>query len=116
VGGSNLSIFNFSKNKDAAVKFVAFMSDPKNQLEWFKISNDLPAHKQAWTDAQLKGDPILATFGEQLKNAKSTPLIKNWVAIDKATSDALEKIVVGKQDIQSTLDKLNEDVAKMTKK
>jgi multiple sugar transport system substrate-binding protein len=116
VGGSNLSIFNFSKNKDAAVKFVAFMSNPKNQLEWFKISNDLPAHKQAWTDTQLQGDPILAAFGEQLKNAKSTPLIKSWAAVEKATSEALEKIIVGKQDIPSTLNKLNEDVKKMMKK
>ncbi|MDI3312350.1 MAG: sugar ABC transporter substrate-binding protein, partial [Thermoanaerobacterium sp.] len=63
VGGSDLSIFKFSKNKDAAVKFIAFMSKPENQLEWFNLSSDLPASKQAWSDSKLKDDPILATFG-----------------------------------------------------
>ncbi|WP_018133517.1 sugar ABC transporter substrate-binding protein [Effusibacillus pohliae] len=116
VGGSNLSVFNFSKNKDDSVKFIAFMSKPENQLEWFNISTDLPAHQQAWKDSKLKDDPILATFGEQLKNAQSTPLIKNWTAIEKATADALEKIIVGKQDIQSTLDQLNEQVKANMKK
>ncbi|KHO63088.1 ABC transporter substrate-binding protein [Thermoanaerobacter sp. YS13] len=116
VGGCDLSVFKFSKNKDAAIKFIAFMSKPENQIEWFNLSSDLPASKQAWNDSKLKDDPILATFGEQLNNAQSTPLVKNWAAVEKATSEALEKIIVGKQDVKSTLDKLNEDVKSILSK
>ncbi len=45
VGGCNLVVFKDSRNKDAAWRFVEFMSDPRTQLEWFRVSGCLPAVK-----------------------------------------------------------------------
>ena len=48
VGGSNLCIFKDSKNKQAAWEFIEFMSRPDIQIQWYKLTTDLPTRLEAW--------------------------------------------------------------------
>lgn len=107
IGGSSLSIFNYSKNKDEAAKFIAFMSSQEAQLKYYETSNSMPALKAAWDNEQFK-DPMIAAFGEQLNHTRSAPQIKAWEAISQAAIASFEQITVGGADTQAELDKLND--------
>ena len=107
LGGSDLSVFQYTHNKDASLKFLAYMSKPESQLKWMQMTTDLPANKQSWEDKSLKDDPLLKVFGEQMKNAQPVPVIKQWDAISQAYLSSFEQIYRGGADVQKTMDDFN---------
>ncbi|GGA41224.1 sugar ABC transporter substrate-binding protein [Paenibacillus physcomitrellae] len=107
IGGSDLSIFNYSKNKDEAAKFISFMSDKEAQLKYYETSNSLPALKTAWDDQAFQ-DPMIAAFGKQLETARPAPQIKEWETIAQAQIASFEQISIGGADTQTEMDKLND--------
>ncbi|CAM3554474.1 MULTISPECIES: sugar ABC transporter substrate-binding protein [Paenibacillus] len=106
LGGANLSVFSSSKNVEEAVKFISFMSDKETQLKNYDVSLNLPAVKSAWEDQRFE-DPLFATFGKQLENAKPVPFIKEWEAVSQAAIASFENITVGGADIKTEMDQLN---------
>ncbi len=92
VGGSDLAVFKDAKNRDAAWKFVSFLSRPDVQIKWYKTVNDLPAVTKGWDDPALTGDPLLSAFGEQLKDAKAPPAIATWEQVAAAFDAEVEKL------------------------
>ncbi|MDQ7909222.1 sugar ABC transporter substrate-binding protein [Phytohabitans sp. ZYX-F-186] len=92
VGGSDLAVFKDAKNRDGAWKFVSWLSRPEVQIKWYQTVSDLPAVQGAWSDPTLSGDPILATFGEQLKDAKSPPAIPTWEQVAAVIDGEVEKV------------------------
>ncbi|MGF7046906.1 multiple sugar transport system substrate-binding protein [Paenibacillus sp. DS2015] len=115
MGGANLSVFNFSKNQDEAVKFISYMTDKETQLKWYDLGKDLPSVTEAWSDSRL-ADPLIATFGEQLKNAKPVPFVKEWEEISQAIIASFEEITVGGVDVKTELDKLNQKATEILNK
>lgn len=107
IGGSDLSIFSYSKNADEAAKFIAFMAEQDAQLKYYETSNSMPALKAAWDNEILK-DPMIAAFGKQLENTLPAPTIREWEEIAKAAIASFEQITVGGADTQQELDKLND--------
>jgi multiple sugar transport system substrate-binding protein len=92
VGGSDLAVFSGSDNRDGAWKFVSWLSQPDVQVRWYEIVNDLPAVMSAWEDPALSGNPVVATFGEQLQDANSTPAIPTWEQVAAAIEVELERL------------------------
>jgi multiple sugar transport system substrate-binding protein len=90
-GGSNLAVFKDAKNRDAAWKFVAWLSRPEVQVRWFQAAKDLPAVQKSWDDSALSGDPILSTFGTQLKDTKAPPAVATWEQVAAALDTEVEK-------------------------
>lgn len=115
MGGSNLVLFDSSKNKDAAVEFISYMVDEKNQMKWLEISDTLPSTKVAWENDVLANDEIMKVFGEQLNDANSTPMLKEWESIAQELNATLEKIFVGGEDINKALGDLDKKVESLMK-
>ena len=113
LGGSNLSVFNYTKHKDASMKFLAYMSKPETQVKWMKMTNTLPATKEAWNDDALQNDPNYKVIGEQMKNSKPLPLIKQFEEIAQAYLKSFEQIYRGGADVQKEMDKFNEKAEKI---
>ncbi|UAL53240.1 MULTISPECIES: sugar ABC transporter substrate-binding protein [Metabacillus] len=107
LGGSNLSIFEHTKNKDASLKFLAYMSKPETQLKWMEMTNSLPSTKAAWEDESLKENPLYKTFGEQMKHSQSMPVMKEWEKIAQTYLSTFEKIYRGGADVEKELDQFN---------
>jgi multiple sugar transport system substrate-binding protein len=107
LGGSNLSIFEHTKNKDASLKFLAYMNKPETQLKWMEMTNSLPSTKAAWEDEALKDNPLYKTFGEQMESSQSMPVIKEWEKIAQAYLSSFEKIYRGGEDVEKELDQFN---------
>jgi multiple sugar transport system substrate-binding protein len=95
VGGGNLAVFEQADNKPAAWAFVEYMTRPEVQVKWFETVKDLPAVQAAWDDEALTGDEMLATFGEQLEDAKSPPAVPKWEEVAAAIDGQIEAVTQG---------------------
>jgi multiple sugar transport system substrate-binding protein len=95
VGGGNLAVFDQADNKPAAWAFVEYMTRPEVQVKWFETVKDLPAVQAAWDDEAMTGDEMLATFGEQLEDAKSPPAIPRWEEVAAAIDAQIERVTQG---------------------
>lgn len=93
VGGSDFVVFKAAKNKDTAWKFVQFLTDPKTQVDWYKLSTDLPSVKSAWDDPALKADAKLAKFGVQLNDAQAPPSFATWEEVALVFDSEMEKVM-----------------------
>ncbi|MBB6284751.1 sugar ABC transporter substrate-binding protein [Geobacillus subterraneus] len=107
LGGSNLSVFQYTKHKDAALKFIAFMSNPKTQVKWMEMTNSLPAAKEAWQDKALQENELYKTFGQQMEASKPMPMIKQWEEIAQTYLKSFEKIYRGGANVQKEMDEFN---------
>ncbi|MEU4395259.1 sugar ABC transporter substrate-binding protein [Kribbella sp. NPDC023855] len=72
VAGINLSIFKNTKNKDAALKFVKYMTDPATQTTLGKPFSSLPVLKDA--KPVFTTDAAEAATFQDIYNTKSKPL------------------------------------------
>jgi len=102
IGGSNLAVFKDAKNRDAGWKFVQWLSKPEVQVKWYQAVKDLPAVQAAWEDPTLSGDTFLATFGDQLADAKAPPAIPTWEQIAAAFDVEVEKLCKQNTDPAAT--------------
>ena len=71
-------VFKNAKNRDAAWKFVEYLTKPEVQAKFFKVAADLPSNQAAWEQPELAEDPRVKVFGEQLKDAKTAPVFPKW--------------------------------------
>jgi multiple sugar transport system substrate-binding protein len=103
IGGSNIGVFKDAKNRDGAWKFIQWLSKPDVQVKWYKTVGDLPAVQSAWQDSTLTSDPILTTFGEQLKTAKAPPSFPTWEQVAAVLDTEVEKVANGKENPAAAL-------------
>ena len=100
IGGANLGVFKDAQNRDAAWKFVEWLSRPEVQVEWYKTANDLPSVGNAWDDPSIAGDEYLSVFGEQLKTAVAPPSIPTWEEVASVIDTQLELLTKSGADPQ----------------
>lgn len=93
VGGSSFCIFKDSGNKELAWKFIEFMSKPDIQIEWYKLTSDLPTRLEAWEDDYFNDKKKVKVFGKQLFNTNSPPRIQKWEEIEGVINLQMEKVV-----------------------
>lgn len=107
-GGGNLAVFNDSENRDAAWKFVRWLSQPETQIEWYGISTDLPSVQEAFEDPTFSGDPYLSVFAEQLNDSKAPPAIPTWAQVSAVIDQELEKVTRGDQTVEAALEAIQQ--------
>ncbi len=77
-GGSSLVMFKASKHKQEAWKLIEFLSEKSSQVQFFKMSSDLPSLIDAWQDTVLTNNKYLKAFYEQLHNVVPMPKVPEW--------------------------------------
>ncbi len=92
IGGSNLAVFNNTENRDAAWKFVDFLTQEQTQVEWFEMTTNLPAVQSSWDAEVLQADEKLAKFGEQLETAYAPPSIQTWEQVANSLDSQVERV------------------------
>ncbi|GAB1817238.1 extracellular solute-binding protein [Herbidospora sp. RD11066] len=108
VGGSNMVVFKDKPNRDAAWKFLTWLTDPKVQAEWYTTASALPSVQAAWQEPALTADERVQVFGEQLKDTKAAPPVPTWEQVAKVMEAELEKYALGKQDSATTAKRMQE--------
>jgi len=107
-GGGNLAVFNDTENRDAAWKFVRWLSQPETQIEWYGISTDLPSVQAAFEDPIFADDPYLSVFAEQLADSKSPPAIPTWAQVSAVIDQQLEAVTRGETTVEDALASLQQ--------
>lgn len=102
-GGGDLVVFKDSKNRDAAWKFVDFLTQDAQQQKLYELVGSLPAVQSTWESGELSTDPLLKAFGDQLQDAKSSPAIETWEQVAAPLDDAIEQVSRGQSDPESAL-------------
>jgi multiple sugar transport system substrate-binding protein len=96
LGGSDLVVFEGSDNKDAAWKFVEYLTTPTVQQKFYATVSALPSVESAWDQGELASDENLGVFGDQLQEAKSPPPIPKWEQVaSEAINAEMEKAMTG---------------------
>jgi len=101
VGGEDVVVLDGSTNKEAALKWVAYLMSPEAQ-KTIAQAGVIP------TLSSLVGDPDLpayfSVFMEQLKTAQARVPSPVWGDMDTAIGNAYQRILSGDQTIQESLD------------
>ena len=102
-GGGNLAVFDDSDNRDAAWKFVRWLSQPETQVKWYDISTDLPSVQAAFEDPTFADDPYLSVFADQLEDSKAPPAIPTWAQVSAVIDQQLEQVTRGEGGVDDAL-------------
>jgi multiple sugar transport system substrate-binding protein len=103
LGGEDISMFN-TANKDAAWKFIRFMTGEFAQIEMAKCGQ-IPVNKTALnSDTVKKADfaPFIAALG----SARSRPTVAAWSEMDNLLNMAVTEVVNGRKSARAALDEL----------
>jgi multiple sugar transport system substrate-binding protein len=100
LGGSDMVVFKNSSHRDAAWKFVQYLSQPDVQVKWYNSVKDLPAVQSAWNDSSLAGDKNLSVFHQQLGDAQGPPVISTWEQVATYIDNDMEQVMFGKMSSQ----------------
>lgn len=108
IGGANLAVFKDAENRDAAWKFVEWLSQPEVQVEWYAAVNDLPSVQSAWDDPAIADDEYLSVFGDQLETAVAPPSIPTWEEVASVIDTELERLAKSGADPQEVATSIQE--------
>jgi ABC-type glycerol-3-phosphate transport system substrate-binding protein len=107
VRGSLDTVTTQAQNKEAAWKFVRWISGPVGNEMWARGSGDFPARKDVADKPYFKENKLLQPFIQQmlLPNAKSPNLgMPNAVQLNKVLTVEIQNVVQGKKTAKQALD------------
>lgn len=104
VGGEDIVMFQQSKNKEAAAKFISYMLSLDTQMQMATVGQ-MPVLKAASEGDNLAKLPeYFGIFLQQLETAKARTPVPNWTKIEQFITDAGTGILNGATTVQDGLD------------
>lgn len=77
-GGSCLSVFKASKNKEAANRVIEFLMTAEAQVDYQRWCGNLPTVQKAYDTDFISEEPLRVAFKEQLQYGKAYPSVAGW--------------------------------------
>jgi multiple sugar transport system substrate-binding protein len=115
-GGASLVIHRGSAHPAEAWKLIEFLTASTQQIEFYRLTGNLPSRRSAWNDADLAEMPAMAAFWQQLQHLEPTPQIPEWERIAHLISRTCERVIRGKRDPEQALAALDEAVDHLLEK
>ena len=115
-GGSSLVMFRGSKHKREAWALIEYLSRPEVQLEFWRLTGDLPGRLEAWRDTALVADPNTLAFRTQLERVVPMPKVPESEQIAIRLQDWVERAVRGSVTPERALASLSDEVDRMLEK
>lgn len=109
-GGSGLAIARASRRKDAAWRFVEYLSRPEQQVRLYQMTGNLPPREAAWKLGQIESDPPVRAFHEQLQHAVPLPRVPEWDKITTKIMEAGQAIVAHRSTVDAAVAELDRAV------
>ena len=101
VGGEDIVLFESSKNKDAAIAFMRYITSPDAQLA-FATTGQMPVLKDLENSADVPA--FFPVFQTQLQTAQPRTPSPAWPKIDEAITNAVLQVLMGEVEAQPALD------------
>jgi multiple sugar transport system substrate-binding protein len=115
-GGASLVVVRTSPHKKAAWRLIEYLSQREQQLEFHRLTGDLPARQSAWESAELRADSRAQAFRAQLQRLRTVPRIPEWERIAHKISSYSERVVRGSMRVEEALTALDRDVDDLLEK
>ena len=115
-GGSSLSLFSGSQHKTEAWQLIEYLSQPSVQVEFYRLTGDLPPRKSAWQDTTLGNNKYAQAFHDQLERAVPLPQVPEWEEIATTIFEHGEQAIRKAKTVDQTLASLDQDVNSMLEK
>ena len=109
LGGQGLSISAYSKQQDAAKKFVAWFEKGDTQLKWAKLGGLTANTKVAATDTFKKATPYNVYFTQSVPYLKDFYNTPNYSELLTISQNDLNSAIAGQKSPKDALD----DIAKV---
>jgi multiple sugar transport system substrate-binding protein len=100
VGGEHIFMFDASPNKDAAWKFIKYLTSADVQLEWDQKTGFLPVRQSVAEDASYlkwinETEPRMLPFVKGMATAHTRPATSKYYAVSDAFSREIQKALLG---------------------
>ena len=115
-GGSSLVVFRGSKHKPESWLLLEYLARPEVQAKFYRLTGDLPARQESWSDSALVADPAILAFGEQLRRVAPAPRVPEWEQITRKIIERVESVVLGGANRDSALAGLDRDANRILEK
>ena len=115
-GGASLALSRTARDPDAAWQLIEYLTTPATQIEFYRLTGDLPARRSAWSDAALADNPYAHAFWTQLEHVQPPPKIPEWERIAALITDYAEAAVRGDLSPDAALAALDRDVDALLEK
>lgn len=112
-GGSSLVVFRGSPQRAAAQRLVEFLARPEQQIRFYRLTGDLPARREAWSDSALAADREARAFRVQLERVVPTPMVPEWEFVTTKVMDYTEAAARGRRTAEQALAGLDGDVDRL---
>src|ERR1051326_5256440 len=112
-GGASLSIFRAPRHRALATELVEFLSRPEQQARFYRLTGDLPARREAWSDSSLAHDHEAEAFRIQLTRTVPTPMVPEWEQVTTKIMDRTEAAARGAETPAAALAALDADVDRL---
>ncbi len=114
------SISTHSKNPDAAWKLIEYLTDPKNNIEYCKLTGLIPIKKAVGDDPFYGPDGYYATFVQQLNDPDMVVPCAygpfNYTDMHQgAMHEEMQKYLLGQQDAATSLTNVSDELEKRMK-
>jgi multiple sugar transport system substrate-binding protein len=114
--GASLAIVRSSRHKDAAWQLLEHLSEPAQQVAFYRLTGDLPARTTAWKEAGLPADRHARAFWRQLEAVVPTPKIPEWERIAGKVAYYAERASRGAMTADDAVTALDSDVDALLEK
>lgn len=109
LGGENLFVFKTNpQREEATLKFLEFILSKEFQTEWAFKTGYLPINIKAQQSSEyqqfIKENPVIQVFLDQMKVAKSRPIIADYPAISENLGRAIESSLLGEKTPKQALE------------
>ena len=107
-GGASLAMFKRSRHKPLAWALISYLSRPEVQLDFYRLTGDLPPRRGTWAmplaaGGTLAEDRHAAAFRRQLERVRPPPAVPEWERIANEMQLAAARVVGGREDIDTAL-------------
>lgn len=117
LGGWNLSISKFSKNQDAAWKFIEFAISEEGQRINAVDGGRIPTLEKLFKDEQvLEQNPHFADFYPVFLQARPRPVSPQYPAISEKIQIHVHKALNGEESAKEALDKAAKEISTVINK
>ena len=94
-GGASLVVFRASKHRREAWALIEYLSQPRVQQRFYRLTGDMPPRRSSWNSPLLQHDPAMQAFRDQLERVKPTPAVPEWERIAVMMQQVAARAVAG---------------------
>jgi multiple sugar transport system substrate-binding protein len=109
-GGASLVMSKSSHRKSEVWKLIEYLSEPAQQIEFYRLTGNLPARVEAWRDSSLANNAYAKAFYQQLNHVQATPKVPEWEQIAQTARQYVELITMDQYTIEEGLAALDREV------